>query len=220
MKLFALKPVIGGQNRIKDFIEDCFVCLYSPGIGDMERGAKEQWFQRLAEQNDFSVVGAEAECGSIDLDKRLADMEMFALTMQDGDFVLVRDGDEVHVGDLGDYYYVDHADALEDGSCHRRGVTWVKSVLYDLLPNELQKLTNEAVPVSQFDKSVTRAQMELWFSGESSRTATVPMPMPEIDAAVIETAISVLTAAMSGEDAERRERAAAALLQYASRMRH
>lgn len=206
MQLFLARSQIGSHNRIKDFLNDCYVCLFSPGIGDLEQSDQASWQQRLLEEEGLA---GEA------LAQRLAELELFVRVMQDGDYVLVADGETVHVGDLGDYYYVDYADSDEDGSCHRRGVTWLKSMPGHLLGKELQHFVNAAVPLAKYAHPVTDVQMERWLS---ALPAEERLPAAfAIEEATLAEAVAILKQAMQSDDVERRERAAIAILQYASR---
>ncbi len=204
MQLFRMQPLVGQANRMKDFREDCFVCLYAPGIGDLERHAAPVWRQRLAESGMFTAY---------ELDMRIKELQLFVDVMQDGDYVLVADGEYVHVGDLGDYYYVDSADRAEDGSCHRRGVTWLRTLPIGMMVQSLQEFIAAGPSMGRLEMTVTELQLEQWLSGRPGAEGDTANPLDE---ATIAEAIAILKQAMQGPDAERRERAAIALLQYAS----
>jgi predicted Mrr-cat superfamily restriction endonuclease len=206
MQLFVAQSQIGSHNRIKDFLNDCYICLYSPGIGDLEQTDQARWMQRLIVEEGLA---GEA------LAQRLTELELFVHVMQDGDYVLVVDGETAHVGDLGDYYYVDYADNSEDGSCHRRGVTWLKSMPINLLGQELQQFLNASIPLAKYAHPVTDAQMEHWLAARPPEERE-PAAFA-IEEATLAEAVAILKQAMQSDDIERRERAAIAILQYASR---
>ncbi|MGO4373895.1 hypothetical protein AB4Z21_24655, partial [Paenibacillus sp. MCAF20] len=157
--------------------------------------------------------GAEAAA----LSKNIEELSRFVLHMQDGDYVLVADGDDVHLGDLGDYYYVDRFDNEEDGSCHRRGVTWLKRYARADLREELHAFLTDEAAVSRFEKPVSRTELENeWAVKKPNVNQTSDEgPSSAVPAYLIAEALTVLEAALHSDNADRRERAAIAILQYA-----
>ncbi|GGG66924.1 hypothetical protein [Paenibacillus radicis (ex Gao et al. 2016)] len=212
MQLFALKTNLLKAGRMSAFLEDHYICIGWPGIGDLERMEPDEAMASLAKV--YRLEGQE-------LADRMQELSMFAYGMADGDYVLVKDEEEIHVGDLGDYYYVENADTPDDGTCHRRGVTWLKTVRSeDLTAHELQRLLHEERAIAWLDRPVDKATLERWLSGagaaEETGSGVLPVgEAPVVDAATIQAALDILKAALYSEDAERRERAAIAILTYA-----
>ncbi|WP_338554225.1 hypothetical protein [Paenibacillus sp. KS-LC4] len=213
LQLFVMLADVDGINRSKTFLEDHFVCLYGPGLGKLEPFDEEACKVRLMEA--YHLEGTA-------LTERIAELRLFVEIAADGDYVLLVDDDKVHVGDLGEYYYVLNADNKEDGSCHRRGVTWLKSLPHSMLAPELQsliaKVIAEGLFLARHEQPVTAWQMELWLSGAAG-SSEQSESFFDIDHKTIREAVDILRLAMQAEDVERRERAAAAILQYASRSR-
>ncbi|WP_341280723.1 hypothetical protein [Paenibacillus sp. FSL H8-0537] len=213
LQLFVMQAVVGGINRSKTFLEDNFVCLYGPGLGNLGPFDEEACKAQLIEV--YHLEGAA-------LAGRIAELRLFVEVVADGDYVLLADDDKVHFGDLGDYYYVLDADNREDGSCHRRGVTWLKSLPQSRIAPELQSFITKVIAEGQFparyEQPVTDWQMELWLSGAAESNVQSEQSF-DIDHTTIREAVDILRLAMQCEDVERRERAAAAILQYASRPR-
>ncbi|KQO18473.1 hypothetical protein [Paenibacillus sp. Leaf72] len=209
LQLFVMQADVGGISRSKAFLEDNFVCLYGPGLGNLEPFDEEACKARLIEAD--ALEGAA-------LVSRIVELRLFVEVMADGDYVLLVDGDKVHFGDLGDYYYVLDADNREDGSCHRRGVTWLKSLPQAMAAPELKSFIAEGQFPAMYEHPVTDWQMELWLSGAGESGGQSEQTFA-IDHATIREAVDILRLAMQSEDVERRERAAAAILQYASRSR-
>ncbi|WP_308639886.1 hypothetical protein [Paenibacillus silvisoli] len=140
--------------------------------------------------------------------KEAEDFVLFASVMQDGDYIVVTDGDRIVLGDLGDYFYNADCDNDEDKSGHRRGVTWLRSLDKDELHPELISFLEQEGKIGMLDREVSKEQVERFLR---------PSPPGEglIDEAAISEAIRILKTAMRSEDAERRERAAIAILQAA-----
>lgn len=119
MKLFQMGSKPLGIERITTFLQDNYVSIGYPGIGDLENVSTEELRDRLIRTYRYSEP---------ELTEHLQAIHLFVHTMQDGDYVLVSDGDWVHLGDLGDYFYNELFDTPDNGTCHRRGVTWLKSL--------------------------------------------------------------------------------------------
>ncbi|MDF2669289.1 MAG: hypothetical protein K0R67_1595 [Paenibacillus sp.] len=188
-----------------EFLKDNFVCIGWPGIGDLEKASKEQLKDRLSSK--YGYQGQE-------LANRLGAVSAFVHTMQDGDYVLVADQDWVHLGDVGDYYYAEQFDTEEDGMCHRRGVTWLTSIPKVELNAEVQELLRHRGTITKFKHPLPIAQLDRWVTNAQGITQVTGKP-GYVDAKTVEEALNILKAALRSEDADRRERAAAAILQYA-----
>ncbi|CAM4092540.1 hypothetical protein L1N85_10295 [Paenibacillus alkaliterrae] len=200
MHLFRLKVNDAGMNRMPTFLEDNYVCFGLPGIGDLNQLSKTELRDKLAEANHLEEQ---------ELERGLEEHSVFAHAMQDGDYLIVDAGERIHLGDLGDYYYIDLFDNAEDNSGHRRGVTWLNSLQREDLHPELLAFLSEEGGIGKFGRPVTQEQVE---SMLSKPKATGP---GLIDEAMIQEAIDILKTAMRSEDADRRERAAIAILQAA-----
>ncbi|MDQ0114778.1 hypothetical protein [Paenibacillus harenae] len=207
MKLFQMKPAQAGKHRMASFLDDNFVCAGVAGIGDLEHVSQVELVARLAQ-----LYGPE----NAELGRRVEELGCFVHDMQDGDYILIADGDAVHLGDLGDYYYVDRYDNEEDGGCHRRGVTWLKGYDRSEMREELLPFLEEPHSVSRYGKPVSKEQLASWLvrttsmdrSSQNEGSSAVP-------AHLVGEALSILEAAMRSDDADRRVRAAIAILQYA-----
>ncbi|OKP95581.1 hypothetical protein [Paenibacillus sp. P46E] len=205
MKLFQVKTEPLGVERVQEFLEDNYVCIGYTGVGDLENAGKEEMRKRLVLTG--TPEGAE-------LDAALDHLQIFVHDMQDGDYVLITDEEWAYLGDLGDYFYADTYDSAEDGRCHRRGVTWLKSVPLAMLHHTLREWLTEAAVVSQYTGILPGARLDLWIT-ESTTEGLVSGKIGYVEDELVAEALTVLKAALQSEDAERRERAAIAILQYA-----
>ncbi|WP_424768450.1 hypothetical protein [Paenibacillus sp. sgz302251] len=205
MNLFQMKSDLNGINRMAEFLKDNYVCFGLPGIGDLEHVSKEELKERLTQvcQLEEQELTVQWEAAST-----------FAHIMQDGDYLFVANDDYVHLGDLGDYYYLEHFDTIEDNTCHRRGVTWLKSLLREELHPDLQSFLDKKATIAKFERDVSHEQLERWLEKPKENRQHSGHPV-NIDSDTVEEAIEILKMAMRSEDAERRERAAIAILRYA-----
>ena len=214
MKLFALTTEINGSNQMSDFVRDCFVCLFCPGVGDLEGLNENELMAVLTEAGQAKNGGKQHEAESGQNEMRLGGIKTFVMDMEDGDYILIGNGEEVYWGDLGDYYYVEQADQPDDGSCHRRGVTWLKGMPHQEIPDAFKLLLDQAKPIAKYVEEISHAQMEFWLSPTPRQTDN--REAADVDVESIEMALDILKGAMQHGDAERRERAAAAILNYAA----
>ncbi|WP_379134830.1 hypothetical protein [Paenibacillus sp. sgz500958] len=163
--------------------------------------------ERIAEFLEHNFV-------SPGLEESLDAVKLFVHDMQDGDYVLIAELDRVHLGDLGDYFYEDSPEARDKGLCHRRGVTWLVQIPRAELNAEVRLFLEHPETVSKFPYPVDQAQLYRWSSNlltgnlGTARSAVV-------DEDTIAEALEILKSALRCSDAERRERAAAAILRYA-----
>lgn len=205
MKLFRVKTGLPGVNRMKEFLEENYVCLGYTGVGDLEHAGKKEIHTRLVLAGITAAAELEAAADSLDI---------FVNVMQDGDYVLIEDGEWAYLGDLGDYFYAEAFDSAEDGRCHRRGVTWLKTVPAPALNPLLRAWTCGEEAVLQYNGPLPEARLELWISDPSVDGIQEGEQTGVVDAETLSKALTVLKCALDSEDADRRERAAIALLQY------
>lgn len=206
MKLFQVKTSPLGVERIAEFLENNYICIGYPGTGNLETASPEEMLVRLLKSGAYQ--GPELETA-------VADLNLFVHEMQDGDYVLVADGQWVHLGDLGDYFYDDTFDTTDDGRCHRRGVTWLKSIPQCALNPEAAELLAEEAQISRYRGTLPAARIELWIEGSGMADSEAEGKRALVDEVTVLKAVAVLKEALQSEDADRRERAAIAILQYA-----
>lgn len=209
MMLFQMKTAPLGVERIAEFLEDNYVSVGYPGLGDLEGADRDEIRKRLIE----SGISQNAE-----IETALENLNTFIHEMQDGDYVVVADGEWAHLGDLGDYFYADRYDQAEDGRGHRRGVTWLKSLPYASLNPLVSRLLAEDAVISRYTGTLPSARLDLWLTGSNPDTADAAgrsWVNSRVDDGIIAEALAVLREALHSDNPERRERAAIAILQYA-----
>ncbi|MBY3620306.1 hypothetical protein HGO21_12190 [Acinetobacter sp. CUI P1] len=205
MNLFKIESKLLGIERITAFLQDNYVSIGYPGIGDLENISMEEIRDRLLRTYQYS---------ELELTEHMQAVQLFVHTMQDGDYVLVCDGDWVHLGDLGDYFYNELFDAPDIGTCHRRGVTWLKSLPKIDLNAGVKEFLSDSGVVKQYKGPMPSARVDLWITGSSDSEQAVSNRV-HVDEETLSVALDILKEALVSENAERRERAAIAILQYA-----
>jgi predicted Mrr-cat superfamily restriction endonuclease len=205
MNLFKIESKPLGIERMTTFLQDNYVSIGYPGIGDLENIRTEELRDRMINNYQYSEP---------ELTQHLQSIQLFVNTMQDGDYVLVPDGDWVHLGDLGDYFYNENFDDNDNGTCHRRGVTWLKSLAIAELNAGVRELLSDNGTVVQYKGPIPSARIDLWIKGVSAKEQETNSPV-QVDEETISRALHILKDALGCADPERRERAAVAILQYA-----
>ncbi|MEK3914606.1 hypothetical protein [Paenibacillus sp. FSL H7-0331] len=216
MKLFQMKSNPHGMDRMALFLKDHFVCIGWPGIGDLDNISTSELERRLVLAYDMTDT---------DITDPLDEINCFVHMMQDGDYVLVAHEQEVYLGDIGDYYYVEQHDNNDEGMCHRRGVTWLHRIPRSELNKEVQSLLNHREAITPYELAMETAGLDRWLPNHlrvAAHTGAEPnilvqsVPKVIIDNDTLEQAMSVLKEALNSDDPVRRERAAIAILQYAA----
>ena len=209
MNLFYIQSTIHGMSYATSFLEDNFIGMTWPGIGDLEEISTEEWKGRLREHYRLEET---------ELEHVIRDLHTFVHIMQDGDYVVIKDDEWAYVGDLGDYYYDDSIGTEEDFICHRRGVTWLGRIPLEDLNDKVQALIHQTGTLTQFEHPVSQAQLDRYLKGVNEPAEGVQAsnsPSNKVDKATIEAALHVLRQALDSEDINIRVRAAEAILQYA-----
>jgi predicted Mrr-cat superfamily restriction endonuclease len=199
MRLFGVKAIGEGGERLSEFLKEHYISIGWPEVGDLEGVSLEELNARCSA---VYPVHPEAQ----------EQLHTFVNTMQDGDYVLLHGhGHEAYLGDVGDYFYVEDTEKEAEGACHRRGVTWLHRIPVAELSPAVQLLLQDPRPIVRFEAPFEKAQLERWLTPAGAPDSTAPL----VDGETIAEAIRVLKEALRSDDPERRERAAAALLQYA-----
>ncbi|AIQ58088.1 hypothetical protein [Paenibacillus borealis] len=206
MNLFAVKLEGTRCGLIKSFLEDNYVCAGDPVVGDLETSGREDIRSTLAASGAYQEQ---------ELEEALSSLDAFVNVMQDGDYVLIADEEWVYLGDLGDYFYDGREENMKGGTAHRRGVTWLKSLPRSGVNSAVQALLASDKEVTRYSGVLPAARMDLWLADSSAGDGEAVHSPARVDEATIAEALAVLKAALHSPDAERRERAAAAILHYA-----
>ncbi|MDQ0171478.1 hypothetical protein [Paenibacillus tundrae] len=209
MNLFYIQSTIREMSYVASFLENNFIGMTWPGTGDLEETSPEEWKERLRghyKLEDTELAGV------------MKDLHAFVHTMQDGDYVIIKDEEWAYVGDLGDYYYDDSLGVEEDFICHRRGVTWLGRMPLEDLNDKVQALIHQTATLTQFEHPVSQAQLDRYVTGVNEPTEEAEgknSTTYKVDKATIEASLHVMRQALDSEDINIRIRAAEAILQYA-----
>jgi len=205
MQLFQMKDGSNEIKLMKVYLEDNYVSFGWKEIGDLDNVSEAEFRSKgLLSLND---KGTE----QIEWIRQLEEITTFVYNMQDGDYIVIASDGFVHVGDVGDYYYVNGLEDNEMNSSHRRGVTWLKCVPIEQISEELQIFVAQQANISKFDRLISHELLDSWLEDNKSNDHE---HTSRVDRQTIEEALNIMKAAMHSDDVERRERAAIAILQY------
>lgn len=199
MNIFQMKTKPHGIPRLRQFIDEKFVCIGWPGIDNLENVDKNEIKKRLAEE--YGYTGRK-------LGNALGQVNTFINTMQKGDIIIITERDWAYIGTVGKYVYEQKYDNYQDGMCHRRSVEWSDKILINSLDSSLQRLLSNRNTICQYPESVEE-------SGIDNILGKQPLLNKEKTAkleSLFEEALAILENELKSEDPERRIKAATELI--------
>ncbi len=199
MNIFQIKTKPHGIERCNQFINEGFICVGWPGIGDLSKTSKDEIRNRLEQK--YRYTGHK-------LGNALGQVNTFVNTMADGDIVLVAEKGMVNVGKVGCYSYESQYDNEDDGMCHQRSVEWIKRVKLDELSGDIQKLIGNRNTICQYPYSVNESELD---SVLGKKVAINNENSDKLNNLFSE-ALKVLGEELKSDDAERRIKAATEVL--------
>lgn len=198
MNIFQIKTQPHGIERKEFFLNEGFVSIGYPNIGDLTNVDKDDIRERLHQEYGWE---------SSQLGNHLGVVNAFVHTMEEGDIVLIVDNEWVHIGELGKYKYEEQYES--EGMCHRRYVKWIDKVEKYKLNEHVKELLRNRSIVTKFKHPYDVADLESVLNRNVSLTANI-----NIDEDIANKAIETLKNALNSEDEEIRVRAAIGILNY------
>jgi predicted Mrr-cat superfamily restriction endonuclease len=199
MNIFQMKTKPHGIERGQQFINDNFVCIGWPQLGDLAQANKDEIRVRL--ERSYKYSGHK-------LGNALGQVNAFVNSMKNGDCVCIVCGKAVHIGVVGDYVYEQQYDNDKDGMCHRRTVEWIDCILMDNLNRDIQKLMANRNTICQHKESVEKSDLAEIFG---KKTAMKKEDVGKLDV-LFQQALNILEEELKSEDPERRLKAATELV--------
>lgn len=151
MKIFQMKTKPHGTERFREFIDEKFVCIGWPGIGDLTQVSKDEIRDRL--EKEYNRTGHK-------LGNALGQVNTFVNTMKTGDVVIIAEKDWAYIGIVGDYTYDPQYDNDQDGMCHRRSVEWTDRIQFSNLQSSIQRLINNRNTICEYPESIEEAGLD------------------------------------------------------------
>ncbi|EPR08117.1 hypothetical protein L323_18500 [Ruminiclostridium papyrosolvens C7] len=199
MNIFQMKTKPHGIERIREFVDQKFVCIGWPGIGDLTQVSTDEIRKRL--EQTYGYTGHK-------LGNALGQVNTFSNTMKTGDVVLIAEKGWVYIGTVGEYKYEQQYDNEEDGMCHRRNVEWTDRVLITKLESSIQKLISNRNTICQFPDSIEEAGLDKI----TGKQLSLNKENTERLDSLFSDALTVLEEELKSADPERRLKAATELI--------
>jgi len=215
MNIFQIKTKPHGTFRLNEFLQNNFISIGWPGIGNVEGVQKEEIRERLL--NTYYGGRYEENTRTISVD--LGNVWAFVDTMKSEDIVLFHGHQSnVHIVEVGPYKYVEKLDNNKDGMCHQREFKMLATVDYDSLNPKLQELLRHRGTVTKFKYPLEDAELDLFIHGEgivqTDRFRGEEFYPEQVPVEIINEALSVLYGALHSDDSEKRFKAAIEILRY------
>ena len=199
MNIFQMKTKPHGIERFRQFMDEGFVCIGWPGIGNLENTSKDEIRSRIRQKYNYE---------GHKLGNALGQVNTFVNTMKSGNIVLISEGDRVYVGRVGDYDYESQYDNKQDGMCHRRRVEWIDQAPVENVESSIQKLIRNRNTICKYPHSIEESQLSELFKKQ--------LLIGKEDLAKLDNlftdALAVLEEELKSTDPERRLKAATELI--------
>ncbi|WP_053451793.1 hypothetical protein [Exiguobacterium sp. BMC-KP] len=209
-QVFQLKNKPHGIDRGKLFLEEGFVCIGWPGIGNLETADKKDIRRGLERKYQYEGQRLGAYTGVVN---------MFVNVVEPGDVILVPDGSIVHVGIAGPYRYAKEYDHKDIGMCHRRPVEWKATVAKSSLDQKVVDLVKNRGTMTRFSGTYEETGLDVVIDEEGHTPFAIIEGTRDVsgghgffDPETIDAAKDVLIDALRSDDSDRRIQAAIAIL--------
>jgi predicted Mrr-cat superfamily restriction endonuclease len=159
-QIFQLKSRPHGIERGKLFLDEGFVCIGWPGIGNLEGINREGIRERLEQAYGYTGQQLGAYTGAVNT---------FVNVIQERDIILVPVGVIVHIGIVGPYYYESAYDNQE-GMCHRRSVEWIATVAKSNLNHNVIEFVKNRGIITKFSGTFEEAELGVFLDLESDES--------------------------------------------------
>lgn len=199
MNIFQMKTKPHGNERLRQFLDEKFVCIGWPGIGNLEHVSKDEIRKRL--ETTYKSSGHK-------LGNMLGQVNSFVNTMQKGDLVLITEKDWVHIGIVGDYEYNQNYDNDVDGMCHMRSVQWIDREMINNCESSIQRLLSNRNTICQYPDPVEQSGLQKYLDRQAPEIKERESKLEEL----FKAAIEILEEELKSSDPERRLKAATELL--------
>ncbi|MCJ8172687.1 hypothetical protein [Clostridium botulinum] len=188
-----------GIERFRQFIDEEFVCIGWPGIGDLDQASTDEIRFRI--KRTYKYEGHK-------LGNALGQVNTFVNTMKTRDIVFIVENGYAYVGKVGAYTYEKQYDNNKDGMCHRRSVEWMDRTLINELDSGIQKLISNRNTICKYPQSIERSELSKLVGKQ------VPINKENLEKLdeLFSDALTILEEELKSTDPDRRMKAATELI--------
>ncbi|SFM15866.1 hypothetical protein [Salibacterium qingdaonense] len=150
MNIFMVRSKPHGIERMDTFLEKNLIAVGWTSTGDLTHAGKEEI------RSSLLSLGYEDQS----LRTNLGLLNSFVNTMEVGDLVLIRKGETVHIGKVGEYSWREEFTDLF--MAHTRSVTWITKVPFEQLNAKVQSLLKNIRSISKFKHNAEEAELQAY----------------------------------------------------------
>lgn len=199
MNVFQIKTKPHGNERIREFIDEEFICIGWPGLQNLDQVSKDEIRNRLGKV--YNVSGHK-------LGNCLGQVNTFVNTMKKSDIVLITEKDWTYIGIIGAYEYHQQYDNDKDGMCHRRTVEWINRILTSELESSIQKLVSNRNTICEYPDNFEASGLEKYLKKQSTTDKKDSLRLDDL----FHDALVILEEELKSSDPDRRLKAATELV--------
>lgn len=188
-----------GKERMHEFINEKFVCIGWPGIGNLGQADKDEIRERL--QKHYNISGHK-------LGNALGQVNTFVNTMKKDDIVFITERDWAYVGIVGEYEYEEKFDNEGDAMCHRRSVKWTNKFRKSDLSSGMQRLVSSRNVICQYPETIEASELNKYIKKQSPISNENATKLEDL----FKDALEVLEEELKSLDPDRRLKAAIELV--------
>lgn len=153
MQIFMLRSKPHKIERIDIFLKENVVAIGWVDTKDLT-GATLEDIRKTLESLGYENQSLRTNLGMVN---------SFIRTMQEGDIVLVREGDLVHIGEVGSYQW--RHDYVDKYMAHTRPVSWITKVPFKEFNASVQSLLKNIKTIAQYKGSFEESELGKYIEG-------------------------------------------------------
>lgn len=152
MNIFMLRSKPHNMQRMDVFLKDNVVAIGWTATGPLTNAAKEEI------RDILQSLGYEGQS----LSTNLGMVNSFVHVMKEKDLVLIRQGDTVHLGEVGHYKWEDKYKDIQ--MAHTRSVQWISTVPFEELNASVQSLLKNIKTIARYPGTLQESGLEKYLS--------------------------------------------------------
>lgn len=209
MNIFQVKSKPGNIERADEFVSERFVAIGWEKTGSLQGVDKEAIRAKLKDAYEYDGQSLLTNLGTVNT---------FVNTMEEGDVVLIANGDMVHIGIIGPYRW--EPNYLNIYCAHMRPVEWKAQVRRNELNDEVRSLLRNGTSVTKFKHPFHVAEIDRYLGLEpvsdipsyESKESLTSKVVEQTDLAA--KALKILEAQLNSENEQIAHEAAKEILRY------
>ncbi len=205
MNSWLVRPNPIQKRRMEEFLHGDLIAIGWPRLPDLTGQNKEKIKSLLLQFYSDAYVPNSTSLGNI-----TTVIDSFANRMNVNDYIVVPDGDDIHIGKVAGEYYYDASKANEiDGYPHQRKAEWILVISREQIPVELRASLRAQMTIVRL--SQRQHLIEQIVGVKPLLEPSVPEKMLDIENLMAD-ALRTLHQELQSEDADRRLKAAVEII--------